>query len=72
MSSLDPKGISAEQERTTPSRMKALRDILTYIETHRMVDTHRTGWTFNRDELYAERLGAYGTRSVDGKASAGR
>lgn len=44
------------------SRREALNRLLTHIREHRTFDAPRTGWKFNREELYDERLDRFGKR----------
>ena len=46
----------AEERALSDTRKEALPDILTYIREHRMRDVPQANWTFNREELYEERM----------------
>ncbi len=52
----------AERQVKNESRREALDRLLTYIREHRTFDAPKTGWTFNREELYDERLDRFGKR----------
>lgn len=52
----------AERQVMSASRREALDRLLTYIREHRTFDAPQTGWKFNREELYDERLDRFGKR----------
>ena len=52
----------AQRQQTTRNRQQALDDFLSYISEHRTFDAPPTGWKFNREELYDERLDRHGKR----------
>ena len=67
----------AECRAKSASRQEALQNLLAYIREHRMSSTPGTegselGWTFNREELYDERLDRYGPRRDAGVESTRR
>jgi hypothetical protein len=66
------KALTAAEERAvSDKRLEALEDILTYIREHRMRDVPQTGWRFNREEMYEERMDELERRRASQTAHAG-
>lgn len=66
------QALAEAEERAAPDkRLEALEDILTYIREHRMRDVPQTGWKFNREELYEERMDELERRRASQTARAG-
>jgi len=70
----------ARDRAASASSEAAWRELLAYIQAHRMGDTSAPGWTFSRDEIYDEmyeerfaaRLRRQEESQVHGKASSTR